>query len=266
MTRPSSRPPLVLCAALCSLSCGPKNLRYLLGPPLPEAAPPLVLAAPVVLHQQLHMDSWGAFHEGYYVGNIWFSGGYELQPEEDNQVRSVNVEFSAEPEYLELASAATQSSFSELLTEHGVTWQALAEPVDRAFTPPRRTPVRGTGRFDGEDNQNLPRYDLQPLALEAASLPDLPAGTRAVLVPLVVQYYTHNGGWFVGQQLGCPAGARARVLWSLHDAQTGSVLTWGEVGVQHLQEYYYSPNQAELQDYQQLVEAALREHLDQQLP
>jgi hypothetical protein len=56
------------------------------------------------------------------------------------------------------------------------------------------------------------------------------------------------------------------VLWSLHDASDGRVLTWGEVGVQHQQEYYYSPNSVELQDYQLIVEAELLRWIDEQLP
>jgi hypothetical protein len=81
----------------------------------------------------------------------------------------------------------------------------------------------------------------------------------------VVQYYSHNGGWFIGQPNGCPAGGRARVLWALHDAHDGRVLSWGEVGVQTRTPYYYSPNAAELQDYLMTVERELMLRIERQL-
>ncbi len=257
----------LLAASLALGSCGgPKNLHLAAGPPLAAPLPGIALAPSVFLMEKLRMDAWEAFHQGYFTGNIWFSGGYELMPEEDNQVRSVGVDFAEEVPYSQQAAQITEDSFASLLTEHSVSWQPVGQAVDRAVVAPRRVPIRGTGPFDGEDNQNIPRFDLTPLALDAGSLPELPPGTQAILVPIVVHYYTHNGGWFVGQTNGCPAGARLRVLWSLHDSGDGRVLTWGEVGVQHLQEYYYSPNAQELQDYLLAVEAAFREHLDEQLP
>ncbi len=261
------RPLHVLVTGLLLASCGgPKNLHLALGPPLAEPLPGIALAEPVILAATLRVDPWEAFHQGYFVGNIWFSGGYELMPEEDNQVRSVNVDFSEEAPYAQQAVGAVGDGFANTLTKHGLAWQPVQESVERAVQPPRRTDVRGTGPFDGSDNQNLPRYDLTPMPLEVAGLPTLPPGTQAVLVPLLVHYYSHNGGWFVGQNNGCPAGARLRVLWSLHDTDDGRVLSWGEVGVQHEEEYHYSPNNQELQDYLLTVEAALFEHLDDQLP
>jgi hypothetical protein len=256
---------LAVCAGL-STACGPKNLHLALGQPL--AAPPasVGLVEPVLLMQQQRLEPMDAFRQGYYVGNIWFSGGFELMPDEDNQVRSVGVELKDQEAYADQVRQVVGDSFAQLLTEHDLSWQPVAGSIERALTNPRHVPVRGSGPFDGRDNQNLPRFELQPLPLEAGELPELPPGTSTLLVPIVVQYYTHNGGWFIGQGLGCPAGARLRVLWSLHDAGDGRVLTWGEVGVQHQQEYYYSPNAAELQDYQLIVEAELQSWLDEQLP
>jgi hypothetical protein len=255
MTLPSVRVAL-LCAALGLCACGgPKDIRLVSGPELAAPLPSLALAPSLLLAEQERSDPWEAFHQGY-----------ELMPEEDNQVRSVNVEFSEEPAYAEQIRLVVDQSFAALLDARGASWRALDQELRHAAVSPRRVPLRGTGPFDGRDNQNLPRFDLQPQAIDPASLPELPAGTQAILVPFIVHYYTHNGGWFVGQNVGCAAGARLRVLWSLHDASDGRVLTWGEVGVQHQQEYHYSPNKAELQDYQLVVEAALRQHLDEQLP
>ncbi len=258
---------LVVSASLAAVACGgPKNLHLALGPPL--AAPPssVALAAPILLAEHDRLEPMDAFGKGYFVGNIWFSGGYEVMPEEDNQVRSVGVELKDQELYADQVRQVVTDTFAQLLTEHDLAWQPVQTGIERAVTSPRWVPTRGSGDFDGRDNQNLPRFDLQPQPLDVAELPDLPPGTATVLVPMVVHYYTHNGGWFVGQSLGCPAGARLRVLWALHDATGGQVLTWGEVGVQHQQEFYYSPNSVQLQDYQLIVEAELATWLDEQLP
>jgi hypothetical protein len=256
---------LWLCLGL-STACGPKNLHLAAGQPLAAAPASIALAPPILLQQHERLEPMEAFHRGYYVGNIWFSGGFELLAEEDDQIRSVGVDLKDVEEYQTQAIQVVGDTFAALLSARALDWRPIDTSVERALQAPRWTPLRGTGPFDGRDNQNLPRFELQPLPLDAGELPELPPGSATVLVPMVVHYYTHNGGWFVGQALGCAAGARMRVLWSLHDAGNGRVLTWGEVGVQHQQEYYYSPNSAELEDYQLIVEAELRAWLDEQLP
>ena len=266
MNTPRIATAVVLCAGLATACGGPKNLRLAMGPALAEAPSSVGLAQPLLLLEQERLEPMDAFHRGYLVGNIWFTGGYELMPEEDNQVRSVGVEIKEVEPYATQVRQVVGDSFARLLGEHQIAWQPIETSVERAVRPPRQTPLRGSGPFDGHDNQNLPRFELQPQPLDVGELPELPPGTATVLVPTVVQYYTHNGGWFVGQNMGCSAGARMRVIWSLHDATDGRVLTWGDVGVQHQQEYYYSPNSAELQDYQLIVEAELNGWLDEQLP
>jgi hypothetical protein len=59
---------------------------------------------------------------------------------------------------------------------------------------------RGTDPADGTDNINLPRFDLEPAPVTDLSL--LPAGVDWVVAPTVVLYYSHNGGWFIGQRYG----------------------------------------------------------------
>ncbi len=258
---------LYLCASVAAVACGgPKNIHLAMGAPLAEPPASVGLAQPIVLAVHERLEPMDAFHKGYYVGDIWFSGGFELMPEEDNQVRSVGVDLKDMDAYTEQVTRVVGDSLSSLLTDHQLTWQPIDTSVERALRPPRQTPIRGSGEFDGRDNQNLPRFELQPQPLDAGELPELPSGTATVLVPMVVHYYTHNGGWFVGQNTGCAAGARMRLLWSLHDAHDGRVLTWGDIGVQHQQEYYYSPNSAELEDYQLIVESELEGWLDEQLP
>lgn len=236
------------------LACVNPALRQVEGPPM--AMPASIALAPAVLLHTLPEPGGDPLSQGEYVGDIWFSAGFARFESLDNQVRSVEIELRHEDRYAEQAAAWTDSVFASLLDDRGVSWSPLSE----GLTPPRplRTDIRGSGPLDGTDNQSLPRFDLRPLPLEEP--PDLPAGAQAVLVPMIVHYYSHNGGWFIGQSTGSAAGARIRVLWSLY-GDDGGVLTWGEVGTRYIEPYFYTPNQAQLQDYLIAVEDELARQL-----
>jgi hypothetical protein len=236
------------------LACVDPALHRVEGPA--AAIPPAIALAPTVLLYTLPGSDGEPFYEGEYVGDIWFSGGFARLDELSSQVRSVNLELRSQDRYAEQASAWLDGVLAGVLDERGIAWTPLTAALD--VSRPLRTEQRGSGPLDGSDNQSLPRFDLRPLPL--ATPPTLPPGTTAVLVPMIVHYYSHNGGWFVGQALGNPAGARIRVLWSLH-GEDGGVLTWGEVGTRYLEPYFYSPNQAQLQDYLIVVEEELARQL-----
>lgn len=238
------------------LACTSPELRHIEGPA--AAIPPAIALSPAVLLQALPPATadLDALYAGEYVGDIWFSGGFSRMETLDNQVRSVDVELRRQDRYREQALAWVDGVFTSLLDARGLSWVPLQTPLQ---TPrPQRTDIRGSGPLDGSDNQSLPRFDLRPLPLQ--SPPMLPAGTQAVLVPMLVHYYSHNGGWFVGQEIGNPAGARIRVLWTLFGSE-GQVLTWGEVGTRHFEDYFYSPNQVQVQDYLIAVEETLARQL-----
>ncbi|RME23080.1 MAG: hypothetical protein D6798_14260 [Deltaproteobacteria bacterium] len=203
------------------------------------------------------------FYANYYVGKVWHSGGYEYLPEVGNQVRSLGLRFSQQAAYAAQAQEWTDATMGEVLTERGVSWSPVTASVESALQPPRRRTVRGTGPLDGEDNQNLPRFELIPQPLDPGALPEIDADT--LLVPIIVHYYAHNGGWFVGQSRGCAAGARFRLLWVLHDSRTGAVRTWGDIAARYVEDYFYTPNDVQLQDYLMAVEARVRGALEREL-
>jgi len=261
-----TRVPQLVAALLLVGSCGPDKGLVVVrtGPPV-DAVPALALAPAVALVDVPGAVQRDAFHDNLVVGSIWLSGGYELLAEEDHQARSVDLEFDDEDTYRRQALDWADRSLSAALESTGLPWVRLEAPV--RLPAPQRSVIRGSSEGDGDDDQNLPRFHLQPGPLDPADLADLDASW--VLQPVVVHYYAHNGGWFVGQERGCPAGARARVLWSLHDVSTGQIRTWGEVEARYLEPYEYSPNRAELQDYlievETLAAEALAEQLEQSL-
>jgi len=219
--------------------------------PAPDLTAPVTVAPALCLADVPGAIERDAFHDNLILGNIWFSGGYEIMAEEGNQARSVNYRIDEVEDYATLARSWAEDALGKALTEAGARWSRHATGITPA--PPRRTRARGTGPLDGKDNQNLPRFTLEPTALPDGATAGI---TGTVLVPVVVYYYTHNGGWFVGQDEGTPGGARLRLLWSQHDGATGTVVSFGEVGTRVIEPYVYSPNRARLEDY--ILEAETR--------
>lgn len=204
------------------------------------------------------------FYRNLYVGKVWMGGGYDMLPAIGNQVRSLALTFSLRTDYAAQAQSWADQTLADVLGQRELVVDPLPTSVEAALTAPAIRTIRGSGPLDGHDNQNLPRIELTPAALDPSALPqgiDAPV----VLVPMIVHYYAHNGGWFVGQAEGCPAGARVRLLWVLHDTGTGAVLTWGDVSARYVEKYFYSPNDVQLQDYLLAAEGMIRGALEEGL-
>lgn len=211
------------------------------------------LAAPMFLQD----TSETPFDDGVYVGNIVLSGGYVVTERGDYgmQTHSKEITLSGEDTYRTLSHDTVSQMFETSLTESGTTWLA----VEVVGGTPERRKLRGSHAEDGTDNVNLPRFTLSPSAIEPVE------GVDHVLVPYVVRYYSHNAGWFYGQEKGCGAGARLRVLWVLHDADSGGVAAWRDIDVRHIDPYLFSPSSAEIEDGLIEVETLLRRDLDRHL-
>ncbi len=196
------------------------------------------------------------FTDGLHVGHLHMSGGYVvLETDRGMQHRSKNVEPSAEEDYAAEALRWLDSAVAEVIASRRVEAAALPEIPPSALEAPVRRIRRGSEAGDLRDNQNLPRFDLEPGRLHVSRLPPLPEGTSMVLVPIVVHYYSHNGGWFLGQTYGTSGGARARVLWVIYDGETGLATRWGDVSARSLSGTM-SPSRAEIEDC--LIEAERR--------
>jgi hypothetical protein len=128
-------------------------------------------------------------------------------------------------------------------------------------SPPALRDLRGSYDGVGRDNQPLPRFALEP-----GGLADPPEGTDVIVVPWVVRWYSHNGGWFLGQTYGTSAGARVRVFLVTHDASTGDALAWSDIDASYLSPTEFSPNTATTEDLLLLAEAALGAKLKKQVP
>ena len=236
-------------------------LQDLPAPPMPAASAPSAieqglregeeqLPDPTVLDPTSPRDA--AFLRNEYLGNIRFGGGFIRTGDVTLEVRARLIELGLEDRY----------------REEGVRWlgemvpEALADlkvPVDapaaaRAPVPERRR-FRGLHEEDGHDNVNLPRSELAPIPVE-------PFGNGYVLVPYLRAYYTHNGGWFLGQTWGCTAGARVEAFLVLYDAGTGRPAWSAALTGSHIEPRNGQPSTAEMDQFLLWAEGQAREQLE----
>lgn len=200
------------------------------------------------------------FYDGLFVGNVQHLGGVVLSDDDSGALPSRSKEFrlSAAESYLSQGKAWLDQTLAGVLEARKVAFVRLPDVGAAGVPAPTRTRRRGSDENDGSDNVNLPRFDLAP----GGWSPDLSLGAvPAVLVSYLVVYYTHNGGWFIGQRWGCGAGARIRVFTVLYDATTGVALTWRDSEARSIDKYEASPNQAELEDLLMAAESAVARDL-----
>lgn len=180
-----------------------------------------------------------AFLRNDLIGNVRFGGGF---------VRTGAVALETRARIIEpQPSDALRTQGTAWLTE-ATTAALLARGVDTTAVTSAPTglaltwrPTRGEDPEDGHDNVNLPRTDLVPLALDPALMPG------AWLVPYLRSYYTHNGGWFLGQRWGCMAGARVDVELVLY--VDGRPVWWMEAAGRSLDERTAQATTAELDQH-----------------
>ena len=186
----------------------------------------------------------GAFLRNDFIGNIRFGGGL---------IRTGSVALETRARLIQLQRPVA-------LRLQGVDWlngtmarlfdgaAPVPAPADASF---QYQSVRGVDEEDGHDNLNLPRTSLVPQAI--------PGAVGKVLVPYLRAYYTHNGGWFLGQRWGCMAGARIDVVVVMYDE--GQPVWWLEAVGRSLDSGVAQATTAELDahllDAEHQVEVAL---------
>jgi len=229
------------------------------GAPVPEVLPVSEVEAlvgddgqqpPTVLDPAIH----GAFLRNDFVGNVRFGGGFVRTGAVALETRGRLIEPQASDALRVQAASWLFAATEGALVEHQVAYtEATTAPIGLAM---RWQPVRGEDAEDGHDNLNLPRTSLVPLPLD-------PPPSGAWLVPYVRAYYTHNGGWFLGQRWGCMAGARVDVELVLY--QDGRPTWWIEVTARSLDEQTAQATTAELDQHllnaEDQVESALLKRL-----
>lgn len=215
-------------------------------------APPLVAPPAAGVVEQGLQDVGGAppteldpvrdaaFLRNEYIGNVRFGGGIIRTGDIALDARARLIEFNSQDPYRAQATGWLQDTVTALLDDNGIPHT----PV-RLVAAADRVAVRGMHDEDGRDDINVPRTELVPGALTG----DVPTSSRYVVVPFLRAYYSHNGGWFIGQEFGCMAGARVDVTLALYDTTRGQAVWWTDVVGRHLDLRVAQPSTAELDQF-----------------
>ncbi len=194
----------------------------------------------------------GPFLRNEYIGNIRFGGGFIRTGDVALDARAKLMEFNSQDPYRVQATAWLQTTVTALLDERHIPYTPTTATASAS-----RVAVRGMNEDDGRDNINVPRTQLVPGTLTPAPAPT----PTYVVVPYLRSYYSHNGGWFIGQEYGCMAGARVEVTLALFDTRRGEAVWWGEATGRHLDLRVGQPSTAELDQFllwaEDIVEAGL---------
>lgn len=229
----------------------------------PDVRTPVIALADPVFLQDISVPAEGEeIWAGSYVGNVLFSGGFHVV-ERDGGLENVslNIETTLQERYRTQISEVVGACVMDGMGREGRDW--VTSELDGPPPIPTRRDNRGTNRLDGRDNQPLPRFSLSASPWEGGA--PVPSGANALLVPYVIHYYGHNGGWFLGQTYGSGGGARARVFWALY-AVDGGVIGWGDHEARTEVDNNFSPNSQEIQDFLIAVEEGVCKTLGRKLP
>ncbi len=220
-----------------------------------------VEADTIALAQPAFLDAADAdpVRAGTAVGHVLFSGGYVTEEHPAGQQNvSREARLDASGAYAEHAAQWVSSEVRAALVERGEVRDVQLTPLP---SPPLRRDLRGSYAELGRDNQPLPRFALEPVALA-----ELPGDVDIVVVPWVVRWYSHNGGWFLGQTWGSAAGARARVFLVAYDASTGQPSAWSDLESVLVSPRDFNPNTARTEDLLLEAEQALTDAVPARLP
>jgi len=265
----SPRPKRVLAGGLAVLlagaGCAGVEVRVHEGPEAPRTlagrlAGHLAVARAVLLERVPGAAPGGPFAAGIAVGNLYLSGGYVIEKTELGiEYRSKHVAVNARADYARQARRWLDRAVHRALAARGLraAWTGVIDPS--ALPVPEQWLTRGSDHDDPQDDVNLPRFVLRPKPLDAAHrarLPALPRSVHWLLVPVVVDYYSHNAGWFIGQTLGCGAGARLRAFWVLYDVRSGAAASYGGIEAKRIDPNLFSPNRGQTEDLLIAVEKA----------
>ncbi len=246
------------------LGCAPRHLVLDEGPSYNPRGQTVAVAPTQVLAELPAVATEDPFEAGLTVGHVHHAGGYELRDVPTGVLaRSKSITVNAADDYAEQVRAWVDDTVSDALLRRGTSW-VRAEGFDpEAFVPPRQSNLRGTTKHDGNDNLNLPRFQLRPEPLPAEARQGIEGDV--LLVPMVVYYYSHNGGWFIGQRKGSSGGARFRLHWAVYDLGSGTPLSWMDQDARLIAQGNPSPTTAQIGDYLAYVEEQVERQVRRRL-
>jgi len=220
---------LVLIVLHFVFSCSSAQNEFYVKRPqnLPEWEEGKVALLPVLQLSNLigARTSESQFNDNVYIGKINFSGGYVKKETSLGVItKNKNTVFNNEKEYADQSSREVSAELLKLFQKKKIDFNFLEKIDSKLFTGFLKTQDYSKSPDEGKDNINLPRYKyLAPNAIPSAlekNADIIESGARYVFVPIVVQYYSHNAGWFNDQEIGCLAGARIALQFVVYDRKS----------------------------------------------
>ncbi|MCW7464797.1 hypothetical protein [Leptospira levettii] len=156
------------------------------------------------------------YNKNLFVGDLNFSGGISREKTIwGEQVVTKQIEFLNEPGVKEESVNYVQS----IVTNKFKAYQKFT-----IFQPTKLFQVQFQRDLtkvndEGADNINIP---IEIPRFKISSSADFKAKKGVLLIPIIQYAYSHNAGWFNGQDWGCMAGVRAKLLlvWVQMDTKT----------------------------------------------
>jgi hypothetical protein len=192
------------------------------------------------------------FEAGDAVGFTTHTGGFVHQPGAGGYVRSKEVTIEQHAEYRARVDRWTQNRVGRALSAAKITWRPLETATTLNVPKPLRSELLTEESSDGKDDVNMPYLEFAPAERWGSPplsslVPSQGASEDAVLVPTVLYYYAHNGGWFVGQEWGCVAGARFRLLLALYRVRDGLLISSHDLEARELIENAFNPDRTAIE-------------------
>jgi len=192
------------------------------------------------------------FEAGDTVGFTTHKGGFVHQPGAGGYVRSKEVIIEQHAEYRARVTRWTQNRIGRALSAAKINWRPLESATALTVPKPLRSELLAVESPDGKDDVNMPYVEFAPAdrwgSPPLSSLvPPQGASEDAVLVPTVLYYYAHNGGWFLGQEWGCVAGARFRLLLSLYRVRDGLLISSHDLEARERIENIFNPDRTAIE-------------------
>ncbi|TGM79714.1 hypothetical protein [Leptospira bouyouniensis] len=158
------------------------------------------------------------FNKNLFVGDLNFSGGISREKTIwGEQVVTKQIEFLNETGVKDESVNYVQS----IVTNKFKSYQKF-----KIFQPTKLFQVQFQRDLtkvadEGVDNINIPNEIPQ---LSVSSNADFKGKKGVLLIPIIQYGYSHNAGWFNGQDWGCMAGVRAKLLLVWLQMETKTVL------------------------------------------
>ena len=230
---------------------------------MPQKLAKVAVAPPQFLYQLQKVPSQEIFNKGVSVGFVRHRGGYVREKGVDAYYRSKHIKIE-EPERLQKrVKGWTADAVDEALDLREIPRVPMADFSPEIIPLPEQYRKFGEASEDGKDNVNNPYIYFRPAKVFKGELPTSARDANAVLIPIVVYAYLHNAGWFIGQEWGCTAGARFRILWLLYSVKDRSLLRWADMDTRVLPNNIFHPDRPTGEKIWLNVEARMKTALEE---